>query len=250
MPEKYKADPVMMSTMVTKITEFSLSELISTTKQYSRYGLDDENKTTVTAYNGNEILRKFDYGKESSSFQHTFIKMPDDPDIYQTPVNMPDTFDMEADSLRDKSVLTFNSSDILLFSITMSDGREITLNKTLESAEQTEDSAGEEGPAEEPEPKAVWHTADGAEFKSSEIENIIQTMSSLKCNSYMEEGAETGEILFTITLKGSMEYTLTVFNKTDEYYPAVSSMNDYVFNLASWQVENASNIFVEETTEE
>lgn len=243
LPEKYKADPETVNTIINNISELTLTELISTSGQYSKYDLNDGSKTTVTAYNGNDIIRTFDFGKKSDSSQHTFIKRTDDPDIYQVRGNLDDTFNKDTESLRDKTALSFNAEDILLFTIKMDDSTEITLNKTIVPAEQTENPEGVE---QEPQEKTVWNKEDGTEFKSNEIVNLIQTLSALKCNSYAEEGKEYGDILFAITLKGSSEYYLEVFNKTDDVYPASSSMNDYVFNLSSWQVENASKIFSEE----
>ncbi len=242
MPDGYEADPDIMNNILVVISELTLTELISTSGQYNKYELDDDSKTTVTAYNGDEIIRQFDIGRESSSYQHTFLKRINDPDIYQARGNLVEIFNKETDELRDKSVLSFNTEDILIINVKMQDGTEITLNKAFIPAEQNEDTQTED-PQPEPFEVSVWQTADGAEFKTSELDNMVMSLASLKCSSYAEEGIEPPEPLFTITLKGTTEYNLTVYSKIEDNYMASSSMNNYIFYLSSWQVENASGIF-------
>ncbi len=242
MPDEYKVDPAIMESIFTAISEITLTELISTSEQYSKYSLDDASKTRITVYNGDYIVRQFDIGRESSSYQHTFLRRIDDPDIYQARGNLVATFNKETEAIRDKLVLSLNTEDILIITAKTADGMDIIINKTYVPAVQTEETASD-SPLPEPEEIAIWQTTEGVVYDTGEIDNLLAPLSNLKCTGYAEEGIELPEVIFEITLKGSSEYNLKVYGKIDDNYIATSSMNDYVFYLPSWQVENAIGVF-------
>ena len=91
--------------------------------------------------------------------------------------------------------------------------------------------------------KMVWQTAAGKNASSTKINRLLTTLSDLKCEEYIsgQDKDELKEPIFTLLLKGSKEYKLSIFekpNKDKKDYPAISSENSYPFVLSGSKAEN------------
>jgi hypothetical protein len=90
--------------------------------------------------------------------------------------------------------------------------------------------------------KTTWQTEDGKKVDENRVNRLLSTLSKLKCQKYIDDRKkeELTEPVYAIVLKGTHDYSLSLFAKTgegNERYLAVSSGNDYPFELFKWQTE-------------
>ena len=235
LPQGYPADTDKVKNMLNTIRKLTLTTLVSESKSYDRYGLDDENKISVKAWHGEQLERGFDVGKTASSFRHTFVRIAGDHRVYHARQNFRNEFDQTVDRLRDKVVLSFDKTEIHEIHIIRGrqsmviTRRQIPITVTAGAKEQAKEATA-------PETEALWQTDDGKTMDESKLNPLLSTLSNLSIDKYIT-GHEKGEFtdpIFNILLKGPRDYSLSVFTKSDkesENYPAVSSENDYPFEL-------------------
>lgn len=245
---QWPADAAKVGPMVSTIVDLRLTALVSTAQAYVRYDLTDEKKITVSAWAGDKEVRRFDVGKAADTYRHTFVKLPEDPNVYHAMENFRRTFEHTAQALRDKKVLSVTPEGI----------RELTLvsaDKTLTLTRQEVPVAPVETDGEAPAPGAetesdqpappteiVWQTAAGESVDTDAVKRLLAKFSGMTCESYIDdrkkEALENPETV--ITLLGDNAYTLSVFAKenTDTGHPAVSSENNYPFILQDRVIED------------
>jgi hypothetical protein len=261
LPQEYPADPVKVEDMLKVISELTLTELASEREDYQRYDLDEDSRIRVKAYIGDTMVREFDIGKTPSTYRHTFVRLADDGRVYYARESFRSRFDLEVKDLRDKAVMSFDKNEISEIRIVSADS-ELTFTKTMvpvEAPPVSEDQA-EEKPEAAPEPQEqeAWISTDGKTGAKGEIDAILNDLSDLRCDEFIEDREKEDfiEPEFTVTLKGTKDYTLRIFAKEDEdggKYPAVSSENSYPFLLSTYRAERImkkpADLFPEEKDE-
>lgn len=238
-PEEYPVDANKVKAILDTIGTFTLTALISESKSFDRYDLQEGKKIAVKAWVGESLRREFDVGKVASSFRHTFVKTAGDDRVYHARENFRDRFDQTVDDLRDRTVLRFDQEEIQ--KVEINDGR--TALVLLRQSVPVEVNAAQEGEAKGPEPprvESVWQTSQGEKVDESRLKGLLSTLSSLNCSLYMEgrKKEEFTHPVYTIQLKGLKTYRLALFDKTDKQdksRPAVSSENGFPFLLADFQ---------------
>jgi hypothetical protein len=236
-PEGYPASTDRVENMLDIIEKLTVTALVSESKNYSLYNLDNSNKITVKAWKGDRLKRDFDVGKAATSHRHTFVKLANDDRVYHAQGSFREGFNQTVDRLWDKTVLSFNQDEIQEIHITK-EQQEIVFVRTEAPIDV---SAGEEA---EPEnlPSPAWQTPDGEEGDETQLGRLLTALSNLMCERYIDDAKKEdfSNPICIARLKGPQEYTLSIFAKTDEdakNYPAVSSANDYPFLLPGWQVK-------------
>jgi len=240
--KKYPADELKIKNMLDVIGKLSLTALVSQSKSYNRYHLDEGNKIKVKAFDKDKLRREFDIGKAAASFRHTFVKISGDERVFHASGSFRDKFDKTVEDLRDKTVLSFKINEIR--EIHISKGKHkmaFNLTQPPKEVKQTEKS-NTSSPKTEP-IKMLWQTTAGKNASSTKINRLLTTLSDLSCDEYIsgQDKDEWKDPIFTLLLKGSKEYKLSIFeklNKDKKDYPAISSENSYVFNLSGSEAEN------------
>jgi hypothetical protein len=242
-PKGYPANCSKVENMLDIIEQLILTALVSESKNYSRYDLDDKKKITVKAWAGDKLRREFEVGKAATSYRHTFVKLADDHRVYHARGNFRSKFDQTADNLQDKAVLSFEKTEIQ--KIRMAKGKqEMVLTQTqVGSKISPAKEADAESPPSEKKEETVWQTSDGKKADDAKLNQLLASLSSLRCEKYIDECKKEDftNPIFTIELKGTEEYSLSIFSKTDKHakgYPAVSSANDYPFLLSNSKADN------------
>jgi hypothetical protein len=74
------------------------------------------------------------------------------------------------------------------------------------------------------------------------VNRLLNTLSELRCDTFIEDRANEDFTtpVFNIQLKGSQEYSLSIFAKTEEketQHPAISSASKYAFLLTDSQAQ-------------
>jgi hypothetical protein len=232
-PQGYPADNGKVKKMLDIIGQLTLTALVSESKNYTRYDLDDENKITVRAWAGNTLSREFDIGKTAPSYRHTFVKLQGDHRVYHARENFRQTFDHTLENLRDKTVLSFEKTEIQEIHISKEEISLVLILKEL----PMEESASRGPEAQIPLPlKTEWQSSDGRGADKSEVDRLLTTLSHLRCERYVDEykKEDFAKPIYSIQLKGVQDYGLSIFERMDKdvkSYPATSSQNDYPFLL-------------------
>jgi hypothetical protein len=240
-PQGYPADAGKVIEMLDTIGDLAVTAMVSESKDYSRYDLDDDRKITVKAWTGNTLKREFEVGKTALSYRHTFVKLADDGRVYHARGNFRDKFDQTVESIRDKTVLSFDQDDIQVIHISRGgEVAEFTRVPAKAGAGKGPD-AGIAPPSTKAE--TLWRTADGREGDKSKLDGLLVTLSNLRCERYIDDRKKEDftSPVWSIKFKGAEECTLSIFAKTgkdDKCYPAVSSGSDYPFLLPDWQADN------------
>ena len=241
-PKEYPTDAAKVKNMLDTIEKFTLTALVSESKNYTLYDLSDNAKVNVKAWQGDSLKRDIDVGKSASSFRHTFVKTAGDDRVFHARGNFRDTFDTTVDDLRDKVILKYTPSDIQEIKVTQ-EQRSFTLNRS-QLPEKEESPTADKNENETPSAqKTAWQTADGRTGDDVALNRLLNTLSNLRCQTFIEDRGKEAftSPMITIELKGTQEYSLSVFAKTEEKdseQPAISSANKYAFLLAGSQVES------------
>lgn len=242
-PEKYPADPDKVKTMLDVIEKMTITALVSESKNYVRYDLNDDKKITIKAWDGTTLKRQFDIGKSATTYRHTFVKLDQDPHVYHARGDFRHKFDLTLAKLRDKNVLSFEQDHINIVQISK-DKKTIVMkrNKRPETKDEIKENETEPSPAKEPD--IIWQTGDGHPLKASAVKGLLSFLSRLDCENYINSGKKEdfeGPVFVAKLTGEAKEYTLSVFSKTDKNattYPAVSSENQYPFLLSESQVDD------------
>jgi len=241
-PKKYPADTLKVKNMLDVMGELTLTALVSESKSYNRYNLDDDNKITVKAFDKDTLKIEFDIGKAASSFRHTFVKIAGDERVFHARGSFRGKFDKTVDDLRDKTVLAFKLNEIDDIYIT-NGNKEISFSKTKSPVEVKESKEADTPIPKSQQTEITWQNASGEKGDNSKINRLLTTLSDLSCEKYLSGQSEDELInpIYTLLLKGTKEYKLSIFAKPDKAeknYPAISSENKYPFILSDSQVKS------------
>ena len=241
-PAEYPTDAAKIKTMLDGIKDFELTVLVSESKNYNKYELDEDQKINLKAYQGENLKLDIDLGKTASSFRHTFVRPSGEERVFHARGNLKNAFDVTVDELRDKTVLTLKPDDIQQVNITKAQTSlaftrtqipvEVTAAPDAEKTEKTSPPA----------PKLVWQTATGQPGNETALNQLLSALSNLQCEKFIDDRKKEELVapLYTVALKGAQDYSLSIFAKKDDKdttYPAYSSGSDYPFELPASQVD-------------
>ena len=241
-PKGYPADSDKVKNMLDVIEKLTLTALVSESKNYVRYDLTGDKKITVKAWHGKTLSREFDIGKAANTYQHTFVRLATDSNVYHARGDFRRKFDQTVDTLRNKTVLSYTQKDIR--EITLShEKKSITLTQKQVSEQEDKKKDTQDTTSEKPETTIVWQDAEGKTVDKEWVNRLLSFLNPLECETYINDAKKDDlkDPIFSLTLKGDKEYWLSVFDKKDndtKTYPAISSENDYPFLLSESQVES------------
>ena len=244
-PAEYPTDANKVKGMLDAIKNFSLTALVSESKNYNRYELEEEQKINVRAFQGDSLKLEIDVGKSASSFRHTFVRPSGDERVFHAQGNLKNTFDVTVDSMRDKKVLSLKTAEIQQLNINK-EQQSLAFNRTQVPVEVTSPDANKNteaaAPAATGAPKQVWQAATGQPVNESALNQMLNALANLQCEKFIDgrKKEDFKSPLFTIELKGGQDFNLSIFAKAEENdpnYPAVSSGSDYPFELSASQVD-------------
>jgi len=241
LPQGYPADMDRIKEILQTIDTLTLTALVSESKNYDRYGLDEDEKIIVKAWQEETLLRKFDVGKAASSFRHTFVKIDEDHRVYHARQNFRRKFDQTVENLRNKTVFSFKPEDIHEIRI-IRDRQSMLLTRMQVPAKTTTEQKKQ---PQSPAPSKIethWQGPGNEKIDESILRDMLAALSNLKCEKYIYDKKKTDltNPVHTLLLKGAQDYTLSIFSKTDKddtHYPAVSSENKYAFYLSDWKAD-------------
>ncbi len=232
--ENYPLDDTLMKDILANLAGLELTAMVSQSKNYFMYGLADDNRITVKAYKGDELVREFQMGKPASTYRHTYVRLAGDDRVFHARESFRNFYERELDEMRDKTVLKFDQDEVSQIEVTWKN-EAITFTKKVE---QPEIKAGEQ---EQPKAEISWVSQDGKIAKMDVMETILRNGSLLKCAKYEYQAKkeDMGEPIYKVRFKGAKDYTVSIFSqKEDKNYSAISSESPYLFLLSSYSADN------------
>ena len=251
-PEGYPTAEDKVKRIIDTVSQLTLTDLVSRSKNYSLYDLHKEKVIHVKAYKKDDVLRDFEIGKVGAAYGHTFVKIKDDANVYYARESFRSHFDVETDELRDKMVMKLDSNEITEVEVEQEGKKHLfakqvkTIEPQLPAAGKKDEKKGETPPPQpqKPEEEISWLTPDGKKGDKSKLDSLIGQLTNLSCENYIagktKDNYNTEPPIYKLKLKGSKDFTLSIFKKLEEgdekgKYPAVSSENSYPFLLSSWK---------------
>jgi hypothetical protein len=250
-PKAYAADSVNVKNMVKAAVDLTVTDLISESGNYERYDLTDDKKIDVQAFSDGKMVRNFSVGKAAPTYQHTFVRLADDPKVYNARGQLNHTFDHTVGSLRDLTVLAFEKNAVT--DLVIQKGEQILALTRKVTAPEEKSSPSDEAKAEDkkadepqPQPQLQWQGPEGKPVDQAAVLSLLNDLSNFKCSAYMADGAakdlEDKTPRWTLTFKaGEKSPTLSVFDKPDSEvaeFPALSSAGPYAFTVAKSKEES------------
>jgi hypothetical protein len=241
-PKEYPADTTLVNSMLDVIETLTLTAMVSESKNYVRYDLDERKKIHVKAWAGTTLLREFDIGKTATTYQHTFIKLTGDPNVYHARGYFQKEFDKTMGDLRDRTILSFKKEDIQQVEI-FKDGEAIVISRKEVPEDNDKKKEQTETASAAKKKTVVWQTADEKQMDTEKIKGLLSSLSDLNCEKYIEDAKKEAykDPTLSLKLKGKKEEWISIYKKIEETaknQPATSSQNAYVFLLSEFQVED------------
>jgi hypothetical protein len=228
----YTTDEKRLQKITDMIVNLTITTLIAESRNYARYELDKEHRIAITAWNGDQRLREFEVGKRASSSRHTFVRLAQDHRVFHARGDIRHQFEISMDDVRDKTVLSFDGSQIHTIRIRKGDRTGVYVKAA------GSDPATPTGDADEP--AKPWKTEQEAPVQDRVLDTLVDQISRLTCRQFVygHSRSDFKDPLFTLTLEGNEVYTLTIFERLTKGgadYPAISSQTDDPFLLPKWQ---------------
>ncbi len=226
-PAGYPVDRRLAQEMLDTLSGLTLTALVSESKNYALYELDDDHKANVKAWQAGQLKRDFDVGKAAPSFRHTFVRLAGDERVFHGQDNFSFRFRARIEDLRDKTVLAFSRPDI----------QEVRITKNGATLTLVPAPASTETPPSAPAAATAWQSSDGRPANSAAVEALIGELSSLQADAFIDgrDKADFTQPVYSIALKGSQMHSLELFAPAggdSPNHPAVSSGSDSPFSLS------------------
>jgi len=239
-PGDYPADVHLVNRMLDILADLKVTALVSETRNYARYELDQPQQLRVTAYQGDKAVRTLHIGKAAETMRHTHITLFKDPNVYHAQGNFRQDFDQSVASLRDKTILAFKSDDVTELLIDTGD-RNVTLKKMDAPQPQADKAAATEADSEKTS-DAAWATADGQTVANAVVERLLSSLSRLQCRAYLTDQAKTdfANPAYRILIRGAEESMLEIFDPANDAateVPARSSLRKDPFTLSDFDID-------------
>ena len=245
--EAYPGDESTIKQVTDIVDNLTLATLISESKNYERYDLDASHKITIKAWEGDKLVREFDVGKAASGLRHTFVKLAGDHRVYHARENFRNRVKVKTDLFRHKTVMSFEPDQIQQIQVSKVDEKGIFVK---EEARETSGKTPSDGDTQGlGKPRFVWKNAAGEVVDEKKLTKLMDDFSSMKCSAFIYDRQKTDfkDPIAAITLKGTEEYTLQIFERPEKdasEYPAISSQNDYPFFIPGWLADQVIKYLV------
>lgn len=230
-PQGYPIATVKIEEMLKAVSELTATSLVSESKNYRQYDLEEDMKIHVEALGGGEALRRFDVGKAASTYRHTFVLLDGDPRVYQVRENIRRVFETKLDQLRDRNVFALDRAALAGIAV-IDAGGSLSLSKVTKTLEPAEEGAP-------PATVTAWMTADSLEADGTVVDQLLGRIVNLQADGFPEEmtKAELGAPRYTLIANGAASDTLYLYGEHgDKKYLAASSRYPFPYLLAEWKV--------------
>jgi len=231
LPAGYPADEGKVGAVLDAVSQLAFSDLVSESRTYSPYGLDQPGRITVRARAGGKVVRTFEIGNAAPTYRHTYVMLPGDDRVYQAAGSFRADFDLPPEQWQDRQVMKVARTDISEVEIVRGTARVLWRKVAAPPVAQGGAPAAES-----------WQLADGKAVNAAEVDALWNTVADLFCVRYWDghRREELRSPLATFTFRGTTPVTLTLFTRATAdatEYPALSSQSAFPFLLGKETAE-------------
>ncbi len=235
LPEGYIADKSLVDRMSEAVAGFSITTLAAESSNYALYDLEGDKKIILDVYCEEKAALSFEIGKKASTNRHTFVRFGEKPEIYQVKGDFRSVFNPDKGKLRDKTVLTIDKDQVTALKILSGKGPiEVMKNPDSPAANLNSQEGDPQAPG-----ISEWQTAGGMSIDERAVTGIVSALTNIRCDSYINDmtKADLNDPVFSVIIHAGGAATLSIFEMSEDKYPAISSQNDYPFFLPKWKAE-------------
>ena len=231
-PEKYTADSYKVEKMLDFLAKPELVTVVSDSKDYMRYGLDEKKRVSIKAMSGESFIRTVEAGYQADAHGFTFVKIENDSRVFHAKGDLRDIFTTDMSEIRDKKVVFFESEDINSVEL-IKEGKTLSLTRTILAQNEDEEK-----------PSYEWETGESKTVDNAVVASILNDMQEIKCSEYIYDNSEAkGDPDYVIKVTGEKEHLIKIFSEEGNDYRAKSSDNPTPFKLYAWRIDNIIEMF-------
>lgn len=213
--QQYDALDSEVNILVDALRSYSILQTVSKGGDEVLYGLDDDAKITVSAYQDGNLLTQIDVGKDGVSRQ-SYIRMAGENDIHLVSDSFNSVFNVTPDDIRVRTVYSYNTDDITDAALITMDAGAVMMSR---------DENGE------------WIGSYG-QMTSEGIESWISSISMLNASGWLpDDWQPTGEPYGLITFKMSdaiVQNAIYKIEGEEDRYIGTSSVCPYAFYMSAY----------------
>ena len=218
--DNLRVEPSKVTEMISFLRKPNFIDMVSDSGNYVNYGLDDGSYLTISAFTDiddeNNPKRKLILGSLNSTGNFTYIRIPENKNVYTVSGDLNSLFALSKNELLDKRVTSFDITDIERITLSSLDLNYILIK-----------SVGENN-------KDIWVTSTGSPIKIEKLEQNIRYLSNSRFNTYIENNNfNKQDALFKIELSGkNLNESFEIFQKIDSEYLSYSTFTNKNFFLS------------------
>lgn len=238
--DNLRVEPTKIAEMISFIVNPEIIDMVSDTGNFLNYGLEDGRSITVSAWtdteNINTPVRKLILGSINSTGNFTYIRIPENNNVYTVSGDLNSLFGLTKNELLDKRVTNFDISDIERITFSFIDAKYILIK-----------SVGEDN-------KDIWTTTNGTPVQIEILEQNLRYLSNSRFNSYIKSNNfNNTNVLFNIELSGdNLKESFSILEKYETEFISNSSFTNKYFFLSEntgTQIMSMFNELVEKKEE-
>lgn len=221
LPEEYPAEPSNIEKIINDIKKIKLTDLISRSGYYEKYDLDDLNKIIVKVYYSNKIIRELNIGKPGPTYQHTYITIDNNKNVYYAKGNYRDIFSKDRDAYCSKVLVKIPKEEISEIIISEK-GKEYKMVKSM----RTEISSNTNVPS-----KTIteWYDENKNIWDNNIVTKILDRISPLNAskifNGKKKDFVDNVRSFKIKSPSGETEFTIYGFTQDTNYIVGISGID-------------------------
>lgn len=205
--------------LTSALSSYSVLQTVSKGGDEVLYGLDDDAKISVTAYQNGNVICQVDVGKDASTARQSYIRMAGEKDILLISDSWNSVFNITGDDVRVRNVYNFSTEDITDAALINGDAGVLMMKRTDDG---------------------IWF-GNNETMTDNAISSWISTISILNAAGWLPDDWQPSvEPVGLITFKMNGEtITDSIYpvEGSDDKYIGTSSACPYAFYMSSYTAE-------------
>ncbi|HOO71908.1 MAG TPA: DUF4340 domain-containing protein [Spirochaetota bacterium] len=239
--EAFPADESSVESILAKMKDLEVVDLVSEKGYLEKYGLVPEKYTEVQIKKDGAVFRRIHFGKKSPTNRHTFITLDSGKAVYLASGVFDALLNKTVDQLRDKTIIKISRDAVSSFKVTYK-GRSFVFEKKQAEQAPVEDTVAKDNDKEEKPKKKedVWvcRGFEKVALDGKKVGQFLSALDPLKAAGFPDMKKEKlGRPSTVVTINAfNAETELRIYdNNADKKYVASSSASPYVFTLDEWK---------------
>lgn len=203
--KSYPAEESVVSSLVKKLDELKLIDLVTEKGFYERFDLSDDRAAHVTVKGNGKVLRDILVGKKGGAGDTAYVKFPDKKEVYLANGALSFELGKDVEGFRTKTLLKCPIESMESVSVKLK-GQNYTLVRTVEAVPPAADKDKTKEPKKPAETSDKWSVAGSKdEPDQMKVRNFAGEFGNIMANSFVADAdlaAKTsGSPMCEITIK-------------------------------------------------